>query len=72
MARPQLAGNRATGTNQQTCRVEYYRNEIVVRGQGDEARREAHRIIRRFACSATPYRVEYQESDRVILRPDHI
>jgi hypothetical protein len=59
-----------TGTAQQTCRVEYRRNEIVVRGPGEDAKREAHRIVRRFACSATPYRVESQESDRVILRPE--
>lgn len=55
---------------QQSCRVEYHRNEIVVRGNGEDARREAHRIVRRFACSATPYRVELEDSERVILRPE--
>ncbi len=57
-------------TAQQTCRIEYHRNEIVVRGPGEDAKREAHRIVRRFACSATPYHVAYQASDRVILRPE--
>ena len=59
-----------TSTTQQNCRIEYHRNEIVVRGPGEEAKREAHRIVRRFACSATPYRVQAQDSDRVILRPE--
>lgn len=52
-----------------SCRVEYRSNEIVIRGPAADAQREAHRIIRRFACSATPYRLVSAARDEVILRP---
>jgi len=52
-----------------SCRVEYRSNEIVIRGPSEDAQREAHRIIRRFACSATPYRLASTARDEVILRP---
>lgn len=58
-----------SATIRHSCRVEYRSNEIVIRGPADDAQREAHRIIRRFACSATPYRLVSTAADGVILRP---
>lgn len=52
------------------CRVEYRGKEIVVQGPSTEVHREAHRIVRRFACSATPYRIDEDDSNRVVLKPE--
>ncbi|MDZ7811037.1 MAG: hypothetical protein U5L11_14405 [Arhodomonas sp.] len=52
------------------CRVEYRGKEIVIRGPTGKARREADRIIKRFACSATPYRLAQAGEDEVVLRPE--
>ena len=57
------------GTSEQNCRVEYRGREIVISGPTREAHAQAQRIIRRFACSAVPYRMTHTESDQVILKP---
>lgn len=59
-----------TATAQSNCRVEYRRNEIVIHGPPAEAQREADRIMRRFACSATPYQVSDHGNGHVVLRPE--
>lgn len=51
------------------CRVDYKAKEIVIQGPSAQAHREAHRIVRRFACSATPYRVASDSETRVVLKP---
>lgn len=51
-----------------SCRVEYRGEEIVIRGPEEEVRREAHRIIKRFACSATPYQLERKDERGVVLK----
>jgi len=53
-----------------TCRIEYRGSEIVIRGEPGESRREADRIIRRFACSATPYRIADETAERLVLKPE--
>jgi len=50
------------------CRVRYNGDEIVLKGAPDAIHREAERIIRRFACSATPYRLARSGKYRVVLR----
>ncbi len=50
-----------------TCRIEYHADEIVVHGPAPECQHEANRILRRFAGSATPYRLDAVQSDRVVL-----
>jgi len=50
------------------CRVEYRGEEIIIRGPEDEIRREAHRIMKRFACSATPYQLERVQDRQVVLK----
>jgi len=54
---------------QSACRVEYRGRDIVITGPAESARREAQRIIQRFACSAAPYRLARVEADQVILQP---
>ncbi|WP_435105983.1 hypothetical protein [Arhodomonas sp. AD133] len=56
-------------TRQEHCRVEYRGKEIVIRGPSSEIHREADRIIKRFACSATPYRLAREHEDQVVLKP---
>ncbi len=56
-------------TMQSACRVEYRGRDIVITGPAESARREAQRIIQRFACSAAPYRLARVEADQVILQP---
>lgn len=53
----------------QNCRIEYRGRDIVISGPTREARAQAQRIIRRFACSAVPYRMARTDSDQVILKP---
>lgn len=53
----------------QNCRVEYRGREIVISGPSREAHAQAQRIIRRFACSAVPYRLASEEADQVVLKP---
>ncbi|MCS4503079.1 hypothetical protein KBTX_02273 [wastewater metagenome] len=57
-------------TQQESCRVEYRGKEIVIRGPSNEIRREANRIIKRFACSATPYRLAQSSDGQVVLKPE--
>jgi hypothetical protein len=50
------------------CSVRYNGDEIVLKGAPEAIHREADRIIRRFACSATPYRLARDGKRRVVLR----
>lgn len=50
------------------CRVRYNGDEIVLKGASEAIHREAERIIRRFACSGTPYRLARDGKHRVVLR----
>lgn len=51
------------------CRVEYQGEQIVISGPSPEVHREAARIIRRFANSATPYRLVSDTDTQVVLKP---
>ncbi|EAR22860.1 hypothetical protein [Nitrococcus mobilis] len=51
----------------QSCRVEYQGERIVISGSSTEIHREAARIIRRFASSATPYRLVSDTANQVVL-----
>lgn len=57
------------GVAQQSCHVEYRGCDIVISGPSREAHAQAQRIIRRFACSAVPYRLASTGIDQVILKP---
>ncbi|GEM_PF-1042099 len=57
------------GVAERSCRVEYHGRDIVISGPSREAHAQAQRIIRRFACSAVPYRLASSGSDQVILKP---
>ncbi|MGD8428964.1 MAG: hypothetical protein PVH31_01030 [Ectothiorhodospiraceae bacterium] len=56
-------------TRRERCRVEYRNREIVIDGPVEEVHREAYRIIRRFACSATPYCLARDSDTRIVLKP---
>lgn len=56
-------------TRSQTCRIEYLTDQIVVHGPAPECQREAKRILRRFACSATPYRLDSILAGCIVLKP---
>lgn len=57
-------------TRRESCLVEYKGNEIVIRGPShQQVHREAYRIIRQFACSATPYRLASDTDTEVVLKP---
>jgi hypothetical protein len=53
----------------QSCRVEYLSNQIIIHGPSIECQREARRILRRFAGSATPYRLDSVLEDCITLKP---
>lgn len=56
-------------TRRDGCRVEYRSTEIVIRGSHEEILREATRILRCFAGSATPYRMAREGQSEVVLKP---
>lgn len=51
------------------CQVQYQREQIVISGSSTEVHREATRIIKRFASSATPYRLVSDTQNQVVLKP---
>lgn len=53
----------------QGCRVEYQGEQIVISGPSTEIHREAARIIRCFANSATPYRLVSDTNNQIVLKP---
>jgi hypothetical protein len=51
------------------CKIYYYPGLIVLKGSEQSVHVEAHNILRRFACSAIPYRVVEDRGNRVVLAP---
>ena len=51
-----------------SCRIIYRADEIVVRGEPPAVREETARILKRFACSATPYRLVSDNGSEAVLR----
>lgn len=56
-------------SQRQGCRVEYQGEQIVISGLSTEIHREAARIIRCFASSATPYRLVSDTNNQIVLKP---
>ncbi len=55
--------------NSEECTVHYYPGQIVLTGNPPQIQQEAHVILRRFACSAIPYRVIEDRGTRMVLAP---
>ena len=51
-----------------SCRVLYREGEIVIQGEPAAVQDEAARILKRFACSATPYRLVTNTGAEAVLR----
>jgi hypothetical protein len=53
------------------CTITYYTDAIVLQGQTQAIHAQAQRILKRFAYSPRPYRVELDNSDQVVLTNKH-
>lgn len=51
--------------------IEYLDNKIILHGDISAIHKEAELILRRFACSARPYRVHEDNGQQIVLTLAH-